>query len=98
MTIFEKARCAGLDAFSVEKAQWRMDTVLNRQLEIHACHDQVLLHAAMYDNPDASVVIPRLGVGCVRPGAIAHGRDRMNRSPHPRTRSHRETLAAPPRR
>lgn len=69
MTIYEKARAAGLDARTVDKAQWPFDTVRNRQLEIHAAHDQVLLHAAMYDNPGKHVHIPRLGVGAHVPGA-----------------------------
>lgn len=69
MTLYEKARAAGLDAFTVAKAQWTMDTVLNRQLEIHAALDQVILHAAMHDYPDAHIHIPRLGVGCHRHGA-----------------------------
>lgn len=69
LSIYEKALAAGLDARTVDKAQWPFDTRRNLQLEIHAAHDQVLLHAAMLDHPGCHIHIPRLGVGAHVPNA-----------------------------
>ncbi len=69
MTLFEKARAAGLDERQIEKSQMVFDTVHSRTMEIHEAMDRVILHAAMHDNPGKHIHIPRLGVGAHIPGA-----------------------------